>query len=346
MIRIPPDILTEEEILAVSGMNAKDTVIEIVNVSIEKKSLTLNLDVKLNFTLPRSLEARMKERLTARIGSIRKIRIEYIYENTGMTRPHASGTKTSGKAGKTGNGILYGKKIKEEPGTVSDVFAGVGNGKMMTCQGEIFQMDSKPTKKGSVIVKILIVDQMRVLPVKCFMTDEQFKALSEEVDTGDVIRASGYAEFDSFDNEVVLRARSINKQEKPVRLDTHEGGKRVELHVHTKMSDNDGFNEIADLVNQAAAWGQPAVAITDHGVVQAFPDAASCAKKLANKGKKIKIIYGMEGYLYPDENAILEDGSIDIRKNRTYHIILLAKNLKGLYNLYKLVSVSHIDDFY
>ncbi len=352
MIRIPKEILTEEEILAVSGRAAKDTAIEIVNVSIEKKSLTLNVDVKLNFTLPKSLEARMKERLIARIGTIRKVRVEYIYESAQNGAPKSGRKSRAAKGGKAAadssvhGDVLYGKKIYDPAVPVAEVFENVGGRAVMTCEGEIFQIDSRPTKKGSVIVKILIVDHMRVLPVKCFMTDVQFKALTDEVDTGDVIRASGFAEFDTFDNEVILRARSINKCRKIIREDNHEGPKRVELHVHTKMSDNDGFNEIEDLVDQAAAWGQPAVAITDHGVVQAFPDAASRAKKLAKKGKKIKIIYGMEGYLYPDENAFREDGTIDIKKNRPYHIILLAKNLTGLYNLYKLVSTSHIDYFY
>ena len=80
--------------------------------------------------------------------------------------------------------------------------------------------------------------------------------------------------------------------------------------------------------------------------MQGFPDAAKAAGKLAKAGKNIKIIYGVEGYLYPDENAMLEDGTIDIRKNRTYHIILLARNQAGLKNIYKLVSLSHIDYFY
>jgi ribosomal protein L10 len=69
------------------------------------------------------------------------------------------------------------------------------------------------------------------------------------------------------------------------------------------MSDNDGFNEVKDIVKKAAYWGQPAVAITDHGVVQAFPDAAKEAAKQAKNGRNIKIIYGVEGYLYPDEDA-------------------------------------------
>ncbi|MGB4187044.1 MAG: PolC-type DNA polymerase III, partial [Limnochordia bacterium] len=105
--------------------------------------------------------------------------------------------------------------------------------------------------------------------------------------------------------------------------------KRVELHLHTKMSGLDGVTDVEEVVRQAALWGHPAVAITDHGVVQAFP--AACA---AGKKHGIKIIYGLEGYL------------IDNDTDRPHHIVILAKNKTGLKNLYKLVSYSHLHHFY
>ncbi|MDD3874894.1 MAG: PHP domain-containing protein, partial [Methanosarcina sp.] len=107
--------------------------------------------------------------------------------------------------------------------------------------------------------------------------------------------------------------------------------KRVELHTHTKMSAMDGLNDVRELISTVAAWGHKAVAITDHGVVQAFPDAAKFVKK---KKLDLKIIYGLEGYLF-------NDGA-----KHTNHIILLAKNQHGLKNLYKLVSLSHLEYFY
>ena len=112
------------------------------------------------------------------------------------------------------------------------------------------------------------------------------------------------------------------------------------------MSSMDGLNEPSDIVNQAAAWGQPAVAITDHGVVQAFPDAAKAAKKLKSKGKDIKIIYGMEGYVFDDAGLIDENGNIDYKSRPTNHIILLAATQEGMKNIYKLVSYSHLHYFY
>ena len=111
--------------------------------------------------------------------------------------------------------------------------------------------------------------------------------------------------------------------------------KRVELHLHTKMSALDSVADVKDVVNKAHSWGHSAIAITDHGVVQAFPDAYAAAK-----GKGIKIIYGVEGYLFDD--SVTNDGG----KAPTYHVIILARNQQGLANLYRLVTISHLQHFY
>ena len=154
-------------------------------------------------------------------------------------------------------------------------------------------------------------------------------------------------QWDTFENLNVIMIKDLEKGERAEgRQDTWKGAKRVELHAHTKMSSMDGLNEPSDIVNQAAAWGQPAVAITDHGVVQAFPDAAKAAKKLKSKGKDIKIIYGMEGYVFDDAGLIDENGNIDYKSRPTNHIILLAATQEGMKNIYKLVSYSHLHYFY
>ena len=132
------------------------------------------------------------------------------------------------------------------------------------------------------------------------------------------------------------------------RMDSAET-KRVELHCHTKMSKMDGLTPMADLVKQAIKWGHKALAITDHGVVQAFPFCYDAAE-----GSDLKLIFGMEGYLISDRTMkgadVDQEPTDTIKKSRTpkirsHHIILLAKNETGLRNLYKLVTVSHLRHF-
>ena len=133
-------------------------------------------------------------------------------------------------------------------------------------------------------------------------------------------------------------ADSIELTENIRREDTYPQ-KRVELHCHTKMSAMDGMNEAANIVKTAEKWGHRAVAITDHGVVQAFPEASHAAGD-------IKVLYGCEGYLVDDTGLISEDGTIDYKSRKTNHIIIFARNRQGLLNLYKLVSLSHLKYFY
>ena len=139
----------------------------------------------------------------------------------------------------------------------------------------------------------------------------------------------GRARLDRLDSEPVLLCSDLCLIEPQVREDTAPE-KRVELHLHTKMSSLDSVLDLEEAVAQASRWGHPAIAITDHGVVQAFPEAFRLGKKYG-----IKIIYGMEGYLVEDDD-----------KGQAFHIVLLAKNKQGLKNLYELVTLSHLDHFY
>lgn len=129
--------------------------------------------------------------------------------------------------------------------------------------------------------------------------------------------------------EWYLAANGMEQAEAPERTDTAPD-KRVELHLHTQMSEKDGVTSVAEAVARAAKWGHKAVAITDHGVCHAFPEAQSAAKKHG-----IKVLYGCEGYLAPPEG-----------KKRPHHIILIAKTQEGLHNLYRLISLSHIKHFH
>jgi DNA polymerase-3 subunit alpha (Gram-positive type) len=352
MVKIPNEIVDPAELASAVGMREKDLDMEFVDVSIDRKSLIMNLDVKLNFIMPKKIENSIKSYMKKSLGSINGVRISYTYESAPekAARPKESsspaGTRRRRSDADTDDSVIFGRKIRDEQVSFGEVFASVENKGLVTTGGEVFSIDSRPVKNGRYLVQILIGRKVKALCIKAFLTEDEMESVNTNLAEGDEIIAQGHAEYDSYEHEIVFMAKSVNKGVKKIREDRHEGPKRVELHVHTRMSDNDGFNDVEELVKTAAAWGQPAVAVTDHGVVQAFPDAAKTAKSLEKKGKKIKIIYGMEGYLYPDEDAIREDGSIDLKKHGTYHIILIAKNLTGLKNLYKIVSYTHIDYFY
>lgn len=234
-----------------------------------------------------------------------------------------------------GNRIM-GKTINDMPVPMSSLTAESGQ---VTVEGMLFRKDSRTIKNNKKLVTLLVTDKTTSLCVKLFVSEEKWNEIDGNLKSGDYAKIRGNMEFDTFENVMVLMGKDIEKTEKEGRKD-HCEVKRVELHAHTKMSAMDGLNEIANMVKTAAKWGQKAIAITDHGVVQAFPDAAKTAKK----GKlDIKIIYGVEGYLYDDSK---DEGAIDYKSKNTYHIILLARTQEGLKNLYKLVSISHLEYFY
>ena len=146
----------------------------------------------------------------------------------------------------------------------------------------------------------------------------------------DIVKIKGSIRFDSYLNDYVMMPLNICLSELPKRED-RAIEKRVELHAHTHMSNMDAVVSAKELISTAARWGWPAIAITDHGVVQAFPEAMKAAKD-----NKIKVIYGIEGYLTGD----------DYQQRRANHIIMLAKNSIGLRNIYRMVSLSHLKYLY
>ncbi len=244
-----------------------------------------------------------------------------------------------------GNRIM-GRNFTGDPTTkLRDIDPSQG---MVIVEGEVFKTEFRQIKSGNYLMSLLITDNTTTICTKAFISESKKDEITSLLKGGDIIKIRGQVQWDTFENMNTIMVKDIEKQEKKAteRQDTWEHGKRVELHAHTKMSSMDGLNEVADIVNQAAAWGQPAVAITDHGVVQAFPDAAKAANKLKGKGKDIKVIFGIEGYVFDDEGLIDEDGNIEYKKPKTNHIILLAATQEGMKNIYKLVSYSHLNYFY
>lgn len=224
--------------------------------------------------------------------------------------------------------VIFGKSIMGEAVPIDDLD---GETKNVVLSGEVGRFRTNVFKTGTMLLSFDLADDTNGISCKKFFKEkdkEIFESLEGKLKEGMPVKVRGSIRFDTFQNDYVLFTDSMVKMEKPVRED-HAEVKRVELHAHTQMSMMDAVDSVSDLVKTAARWGWPAVAITDHGVVQAFPDAA---KTVAENKLDIKIIYGMEGYLVGD----------DYQQKRANHIILLAKNPNGLRNLYRLVSLSNL----
>lgn len=249
---------------------------------------------------------------------------------------NAAPYKTNKKGKSTDPDMVYGKAFSEESVPIKDVTIDSGR---VAIKGKVIYIETKLLNSGKTLFCFDLTDLTHTITVKCFASEKQVDALTENIKEGEWFEVLGDAQFDTFSKELALMAKSIKKIHVSEKMDNAEE-KRVELHLHTQMSQMDAVTPVKDLVERAAKWGHPAIAITDHGVVQAYPDAYEAAKK-----KGIKVIYGVEIYLLGEERFD-KDGNIDYKNINTYHAILLVKNQTGLKNLYRLVSESHLDYFY
>jgi DNA polymerase-3 subunit alpha (Gram-positive type) len=248
-------------------------------------------------------------------------------------QPGSSNRKRGYEGPVDGNRIV-GKPVSGTEVKIKELHSNSTN---VVIKGSVFRTDSRTVKNEKSLSFIYMSDNTDSICVKMFITSKKQEDFDQYIKTGTYIRVQGDCEYDNFERMVVLMAKSIELAEKPERKDTCER-KRVELHAHTKMSQTDGVMDVADLVKTAKKWGHSAVAVTDHGVVQSFPDAAKAANG------EIKILFGVEGYLVDDIR--LPNGSLDYKTNPARHIILIAKNQTGLKNLYRLVSYSFLDYHY
>lgn len=230
---------------------------------------------------------------------------------------------------------IYGTKITKNPKPLKDITPDEGS---CVVWGDVFSCDTRETKDGrSIIFTFNITDGTYAYTCKVFERKEDCELIIKKVKDGVTVMVRGDLRFDKFSGENIISPRAISLVDKIEKADDAPE-KRVELHLHTKMSMMDGVTEAKDLVKRAIAWGHRAVAITDHGVVQAYPDAVKAA------GGKIKIIYGMEGYFIDDTEMSFDDWKKG--KNKYYHQIILARNLTGLKNLYKLITASNLEYFH
>ncbi|MDR0991681.1 MAG: PolC-type DNA polymerase III [Ruminococcus sp.] len=213
--------------------------------------------------------------------------------------------------------------------------------------GDVFDYETRDIKKkdgsGSfTFVKFAVTDYTGSIYVKFY--EDQGENSCASLKKGGTVLVKGRVGLDKYDKEISFTANDITAVKKQEITD-EAPEKRVELHLHTNMSQLDAMTPAAKLVRRAFSWGHKAVAVTDHGTVQAFPDAAAECAKIRKEGGDFKILYGTEGYLIDDEETPCNTKE-DFEKLRSYHIIIIAKNAAGLKNLYKIISDGNLKYFY
>ena len=218
--------------------------------------------------------------------------------------------------------VIYGRDFDDEAMSIEDIVGEIGE---VAIRGKILNLDKREIKNERTILIFDVTDFSDTMTIKMFAKNEQVAEICEGIKPGVFVKIKGITMIDKFDGELTIGSIVGVKKISDFthgRMD-HSVRKRVELHCHTKMSDMDGVSEAKDIVKRAYQWGHPAIAITDHGVVQSFPDANHLIDDLwkAEKGKRkdagdpnpdkndfFKVIYGVEAYLVDDLKEIVTDG--------------------------------------
>ena len=215
--------------------------------------------------------------------------------------------------------VIYGRDFEEAAIPIEDIIGEMGQ---VVIRGKIIKTDKREIKNEKTILFYDITDFTDTLTFKLFVNNDQVDEIGGGLAKGSFVKVKGMAVIDKFDNELTIGSIGGIKKIPDFTTSRSDNSirKRVELHCHTKMSDMDGVSEAKDIVKRAYQWGHPAIAITDHGVVQSFPDANHVWEDLwrAEKAKRkesgeavpdkqdfFKVIYGMEAYLVDDLHEIV-----------------------------------------
>ena len=211
---------------------------------------------------------------------------------------------------------FYGKPFRGNAVPMKDLTMDMGT---VIVEGRVFNVEHKELKKrNAYVVKFDMTDNTNSVRISRFMEANEAKPILENVAVGAVLRVQGRLIEDRFENEMVLKPYAMEPGSMPKRQDKAVGGKRVELHLHTTMSNMDALTPTDAAIKQAAAWGHRAIAITDHGCCQSFTDALHCVEgkkppKVAGTDETIKILYGCEGYYVNDvDDRIVVHGDQDM----------------------------------
>ncbi|GAB7388254.1 PolC-type DNA polymerase III [Bacillaceae bacterium] len=205
--------------------------------------------------------------------------------------------------------LIIGYPINEEPVEIRTIRE---EERRITVQGMVFDAETRELRSGRTLLAFKLTDFTDSIACKLFSREKEDRERFSRIKKGIWLKVRGSVQYDPFERELVFQANDINEIKPPERVDTAQE-KRVELHLHTPMSAMDACTPVSRLVEQAKKWGHPAIAITDHGVAQAFPEAHAAGKKYG-----IKIIYGMEANIVDDGVPIVHQPQHRELKSDTY----------------------------
>lgn len=227
--------------------------------------------------------------------------------------------------------VLIGKKpIKGTPVSIGEIKEEKDN---VVIAGTVIRAEARELRGGKKLLIMSVADDTNGIQCKKFFDRPEEASALDDLHPGMEVKIRGHAGLDKYTEELTVTILQMERgKAKTVEHEDDYPTPRVELHLHTKMS-LDGLIDNEEIIKTAKKWNHPAVAITDHGVIQSFPKIQDLAAKYQQK-----VIYGMEGYMI---ECIPEDPDQD--RQRYDHIIILAQNLTGLRNLYRMVTLSHLE---
>ena len=309
--------VTDEAVIIRLKANGKDSILQNAKKAEQFLRDRFGVSKKIEVEAHSNLEGRALFEETARIRAEALKNAPAITASVPQGGAKASGGAASTPAEPTG-ALFYGRPFSGRPVRMEELNLDMFR---VIVEGKVFAVQHRELKKrGAWVICFDMTDYTSSVRVNQFMEAAKAKPIIDNVQPGMWLRVQGKMSFDRYDNEMVLQPNAMEKIEAPKRRDTYPE-KRVELHLHTTMSSMDALTDTGAAVKRAASWGHRAIAITDHGGAQSFPDAMKAASKakVAGTDQNIKILYGCEGYYVNDvDDRIAVHGEEDFSFDGEY----------------------------
>ena len=271
---------------------------QVISAVVDSRKKTMDIEIEFPERPAPVVLSLAQEEIAAEFG-FREVKINPVLPKTAVKKAESAPAKVR---------RLHGKQIRGHKISIGEITQDAGR---VTVEGEVFAVETRMVRNGNArIVDFDITDYTGSIRISKFLREDEDSRL-HEVEKGMYLKVYGMVNYNRFHNDIVLEPYGVEVQDKPQRMDKYEGKKRVELHLHSKLSALDAVTDVEAAVQTAARWGHGAIAITDHGIAQAFPQMARAGKQYG-----VKILYGIEGYYindYDDRVAVAgeADASLD-----------------------------------